>query len=383
VLAHKGIAQLKLFLSLAIIGTINGIPVHIHAEGPRGVGKTSTMRAIQPYLPTIKRIKGCLYNCDPTNPHCPEHRNLSISELATIGAEMIQMPLLELSANSKIGTALGSIDLRRITDTKHPQAYLLPGIIPQAHRGIIIVDEINRLAENSPQITDLLLQVMGTKPGIVQIEEPGFPVQSLPVQVSVWAASNPDEEPGPLHEIRRQLADRFDFTVMAKGLREKEEYKLFFRQQLQDQVKVATDFAKYKTDLNREYILKAELAGEFTDRIAQLLSTYKVESIRAINAIILGLKLSAIQRGNKEPDAFDLDRIMQAALCHRLGVEAEELARQAKIDLNGSVSISKARSTPYAHQAALEPVVSVAGSRNSSIWQRLFFSKEYVSLKKK
>ena len=43
---------------------------------------------------------------------------------------------------------------------------------------------------------------MGTRPGRVQIEETGLPPVELPVLVSVWAASNPDEEPGPLEEIR-------------------------------------------------------------------------------------------------------------------------------------------------------------------------------------
>ena len=87
------------------------------------------------------------------------------------------------------------------------------GTIPKAHRGIIFVDEINRIADTSPEIVDLLLDVMGTKPGRIQIEEAGFPVLEMPVQVSIWAASNPDEEPGPLEDVRRQLSDRFDFAV--------------------------------------------------------------------------------------------------------------------------------------------------------------------------
>ena len=54
---------------------------------------------------------------------------------------------------------------------------------------------------------------MGTKPGRIQIEEAGLPIVEMPVKVSIWSASNPDEDPGPLEDIRRQLSDRFDFTV--------------------------------------------------------------------------------------------------------------------------------------------------------------------------
>ncbi|MDN5376498.1 MAG: magnesium chelatase subunit, partial [Thermacetogenium sp.] len=134
-------------------------------------------------------------------------------EIAALGTEQIPVPFLEISHSAKIGTVAGTIDLGKLTNPSRPEAALLPGIIPQAHRGIVFVDEINRLADTSPEITDVLLDAMGTKPGRVQIEETGLPVVEVPVAVSVWAASNPDEEPGPLAEIRRQLSDRFDLVI--------------------------------------------------------------------------------------------------------------------------------------------------------------------------
>ena len=71
------------------------------------------------------------------------------------------------------------------------------GTIPKAHRGIVFIDEINRIADTSPEIVDLLLDVMGTKPGRIQIEEAGLPVTEIPVQVTVWAASNQMRIPAP------------------------------------------------------------------------------------------------------------------------------------------------------------------------------------------
>jgi len=52
---------------------------------------------------------------------------------------------------------------------------MLPGTLPQAHRGIVLVDEVNRLADTAPELTDILLDAMGTKPGRVQIEETVYP----------------------------------------------------------------------------------------------------------------------------------------------------------------------------------------------------------------
>ena len=81
-----------------------------------------------------------------------------------------------------------------------------------ANRGIVFIDEINRLAETAPEITDVLLSLMGTKPGKIKIEEVGLEPWEIHVSSSVWAASNPDEDPGPWR-IRRQLSDRFDVVV--------------------------------------------------------------------------------------------------------------------------------------------------------------------------
>lgn len=161
---------------MSIVSTYVGEPLHVHAEGVRGTGKTTIARAARGILPNITRIKGCIYNCDPAAPHCPRHRKMSPEEIAKLEVEEIPMPFLEISQSAKVGTVAGSIDLAKLTDPLNPEAQLLPGLIPQAHRGIIFIDEINRLADTAPEITDILLDVMGNKPGHIQIEEAGLPV---------------------------------------------------------------------------------------------------------------------------------------------------------------------------------------------------------------
>lgn len=210
---HPGNEALFAAVELSLMSTRLGWPLHLHAEGVRGTGKTTVLRSVRRCLPRIRRVKGCLYNCDPVAPHCPQHRHLSREQLDAIGTELVPMPFLEISHSARLGTVVGTIDLRRVLDAEGPEAVLLPGTLAKAHRGVVFVDEINRLADTAPELVDALLDVMGTKPGRLQIEEAGLPPVSLPVQVTVWAASNPDEEPGPLEDIRRQLADRFDLAV--------------------------------------------------------------------------------------------------------------------------------------------------------------------------
>ncbi|SHG80133.1 magnesium chelatase subunit I [Thermosyntropha lipolytica DSM 11003] len=332
---YDGNAALFDMVLMSIVSTYAGEPLHIHAEGLRGTGKTTIMRAAKDILPNITRIKGCIYNCDPENPHCPEHRNMTKEEIMRIGTEEIPMPFLEISHSAKVGTVAGSIDLSQLTDRLHPEARLLPGLIPQAHRGIIFVDEINRLADTSPEITDILLDVMGNKPGHIQIEEAGLPVVDITVNVSVWAASNPDEEPGPLEEIRRQLSDRFDMVcymgrpnsvdILANILRENShcgKLNKSFR-------KTDPEYDRQQNDKYRQNIIKwaqtymqTDLPDFLRNFIARLYIKHNLESIRAIEAMQQGAVLHSIIKGRNTPIVNDVTYMIPLVLKHRIDGDA-------------------------------------------------------------
>ncbi len=328
---YEGNESLFDLVKMSIVSTIAGEPMHIHAEGLRGTGKTTIMRKSQDILPTIKRVKGCIYNCDPAEPHCPEHRHLSAEAVAAIGIEEIPMPFLEISHSAKVGTVAGSIDLAKLTDDKNPEARLLPGLIPQAHRGILFIDEINRLADTAPEITDILLDLMGTKPGLVQIEEAGLPVVQIKVVVSVWAASNPDEDPGPLEEIRRQLSDRFDMVcymgrptsleVLAKMLKENfHTNRTNPDRDLLDTAAILKKHQEYTQTLLRwaEIYKRADIPDFVRNYIARLYVKHNLESIRAIEAMQQGAVLYSIIKDRDQATMNDVTRMLPLILKHRL-----------------------------------------------------------------
>ncbi len=332
---YEGNEALFDLIKMSMVSTIAGEPLHVHAEGLRGTGKTTIMRRAQDILPNIERIKGCIYNCDPAQPHCPHHRGLSAREISEIGTEEIPMPFLEISHSAKVGTVAGSIDLAKLTDSSKPEAGLLPGLIPQAHRGILFVDEINRLADTSPEITDILLDLMGTKPGVVQIEEAGLPVVSVKVNVSVWAASNPDEDPGPLEEIRRQLSDRFDMVcymgrptsidVLAKMLKD----NFHNNQSNTNRGTIPTvDYQKqhemYTEIMLRwaERYLQTDLPDFVRNYIARLYIKHNLESIRAIEAMQQGAALYSITKDRDQASINDINHILPLVLKHRLDADA-------------------------------------------------------------
>lgn len=332
---YEGNEPLFELVTMSVISSLAGEPLHIHAEGLRGTGKTTIMRAAKDILPSITRIKGCIYNCDPAAPHCPYHRNLSREEIKELGTEEIQMPFLEISHSAKVGTVAGSVDLARLTDETNPEARLLPGLIPQAHRGIIFIDEINRLADTSPEITDILLDVMGNKPGHIQIEEAGLPVVDVKVSVSVWAASNPDEDPGPLEEIRRQLSDRFDMVcfmgrpnsvdILSQMLKENS-HQWKCRQNKDEKIDEDKNVAICGDIINwADKYMQADLPDFLRNYIARLYIKHNLESIRAIEAMQTGAILHSIIKGRDKVLIGDVTHMIPLVLKHR--VDSDTMVR--------------------------------------------------------
>lgn len=357
---HSGNRDLFQGVEMAAAALLQGRSFHIQVEGLRGTGKTTIMRAARELLRPITRIKGCLYNCDPAAPHCPFHRALTSAEVAALGTEQVARPFLEISQAAKLGTVVGSIDLAKLTDTSNPAAALLPGTIPQAHRGIIFIDEINRLADTAPELADVLLDVMGTKPGRVQLEEPGLPVVELPLTVSVWAASNPDEEPGPLSRIRKQLADRFDITV---AMGRPESYQA-----------VAAILADNPGgELPADHVCRltgrldeVKVSPQLRELLGRLYVDFRLESLRAVAAMENAASLAALLAGRSAAGLQELREVAPLALAHR--VSPETLAAIMEY-LNGLLGSQAGETIPAAD--CTTEMTPRRLSRGAALWARL------------
>ncbi len=407
---HRGNEWLYAAVEMSIMAMLHGLPLHVHAEGLRGTGKTTVMRAARDILPPIERVRGCPYNCRPERPHCPQHKGMGRAELERIGREQVPMPFMEISASAKMGTVIGSIDLGRALDRENPGAALLPGTVARAHRGILFVDEINRLADVSPDLADALLDVMGTKPGRLQIEETGLPKVEMEVAVAVWAASNPDEEPGPLSDVRRQLADRFDLTVpMARPSRAEEVRAILARDPFAADAESApsnrADGAaeRFRAATRRRLPV---VPGEILDLLAEAYVRFSLESLRAVEAWQAAARLHALMAGRPAVDRADLLSTAPLALTHRvelavlgelIGFLQEEAGRPAAVhsvrtaggekalapgtgSVPAGVAAAYGRTTASfpssAAQPASQPIRGTSGSpeagtRSPSWWDRL------------
>jgi Mg-chelatase subunit ChlI len=192
------------------------------------------------------------------------------------------------------------------------------------------------LADTSPEITDILLDVMGNKPGHIQIEEAGLPTVDITVSVSVWAASNPDEDPGPLEEIRRQLSDRFDMVcymgrpdsvdILSHILRENSHTnKLRGRDKTSEADDLNNDqYRKRIIDWSAVYE-KTELPDFLRNFIARLYIKNNLESIRAIEAMQQGAVLFSVIKNRDKVMVNDVTSMMPLVLKHR--VDGDTLIR--------------------------------------------------------
>lgn len=394
---HQGNEGLFAAVEMSVLAITRGVPLHLHAEGLRGTGKTTVLRAARAILPPIERVRGCPYNCRPDRPHCPQHRGLGRSELERIGTETVPMPFLEVSASAKVGTVIGSIDLGRVLDRENPAAALLPGTVARAHRGILFVDEINRLADVSPELADALLDVMGTKPGRLQIEETGLPRVEMEVTVAVWAASNPDEEPGPLSDIRRQLADRFDLAVaMVRPSRTEVVRAILDRDPFEQCVDTAAGWPEEACWRNRHGATLPSVDAACRDLLAEVYVRFNLESLRAVEAWQTAARLNALRAGRPAVEREDLLATVSPALGHRVeldtlgeiiaylrqgekphtmrpaGVEARQLPPAAMAGPTPSAAAARAAElTAASARAAASPAEGGAAVRASSWWARL------------
>lgn len=390
---HSGNRPLVEALETSIVSLLAGRPLHVHVEGLRGTGKTTIIRAMRDILPVIERIRGCPYNCDPLRPHCPLHRDRSPEAISSLGKETISVPFLEISHAGKIGTVVGSIDLARIADPAKLEAALLPGILPRASRGIVFVDEINRLADTSPELTDVLLDVMGTKPGRLQIEETGLPTFEIPITCSVWAASNPDEEPGALEDIRRQLSDRFDFTV---NMGRPQDHSTVKRILIEDDRGPSgtnpqaartgphdLDALRKATSRGSSALPDVTLPDDFASLLAEMYVDFGMESLRAVEAIALGARARAALQSRDRASLDDIRTVLPFALRHR--VDASTLINIGKFLDEYEVRCGRRREpdppkdeAPESAAARAEEVrrreFSTTGDsivRPDSLWERL------------
>lgn len=189
--AIVGQEQMKLAMILtAIDPSLGGVLVF----GDRGTGKSTAVRALAALLPRITVVRGCPVNAaSPAD--CPPWAKVCCTE-----TEERQTPVVDLPLGVTEDRVTGALDIERAL-TQGEKAFQ-PGLLAQANRGYLYIDEVNLLEDH---IVDLLLDVAQSGENVV--ERDGLSIRH-PARFVLIGSGNPEEG-----ELRPQLLDRFGLLV--------------------------------------------------------------------------------------------------------------------------------------------------------------------------
>jgi magnesium chelatase subunit I len=188
------------FLIASVDPSIGGVL----AFGDRGTGKSTAVRALAALLPKVKAVEGCPYNCDPSSPaglcHACEGEHGDHGKKKGPKSVLKPAPVVDLPLGATEDRVVGALNLERAL--AHGEKSFQPGLLAQANRGFLYIDEVNLLEDH---LVDLLLDVAAS--GVNVVEREGLSVRH-PARFVLIGSGNPEEG-----ELRPQLLDRFGLAI--------------------------------------------------------------------------------------------------------------------------------------------------------------------------
>jgi magnesium chelatase subunit D len=293
-----------------LLNAVNPAVGGVLVSGPSGTAKSTAVRGLAELLPEIAVVADCPFACDPAAPECPLCRGRAQLHERRRRRRVVTLPL-----NATEDRVAGTIDMARAL--AEGVKALEPGLLAEANRGILYVDEINLLDDH---LSDVLLDAAAS--GVNVVEREGISL-SHPARFLLVGTMNPEEG-----DLRPQLADRIGLHVEVTALRDPEARGDVIRRReafTLDPDAFAARFSRYEDEL-RERLdgAVARVAGvRVPDRmypaIGTLVTRLGVDSHRADVTVLECAKAIAALAGRDEVATADVREAATLALGHRRG----------------------------------------------------------------
>ncbi|MEV6174800.1 putative cobaltochelatase [Streptomyces sp. NPDC051954] len=304
--AVVGQDDLRLALLLnAVSPAVGGVLV----RGEKGTAKSTAVRALSVLLPEVDVVAGCRFSCAPgaPDPACPDGPHET-------GAG-VQRParMVELPVGASEDRLVGALDIERAL-AEGVKAFE-PGLLADAHRGILYVDEVNLLHDH---LVDLLLDAAAM--GASYVEREGVSVRHA-ARFLLVGTMNPEEG-----ELRPQLLDRFGLTVEVAASREPDQRVEVVRRRLAYDDDPASFTARWADEeaavrarivAARKLLPSVRLGDGALRQIAATCAAFEVDGMRADIVMARTATALASWAGRTEVLAEDVRQAALLALPHR------------------------------------------------------------------
>ncbi|MFD5499257.1 putative cobaltochelatase [Streptomyces sp. NPDC127061] len=296
--------QLALLLN-SVAPNIGGVLV----RGEKGTAKSTAVRALSALLPEVDVVSGCRFSCAPDSPDpaCPDGPHEPGTGVSR-DARMVELPV-----GASEDRLVGALDIERAL-AEGVKAFE-PGLLADAHRGILYVDEVNLLHDH---LVDLLLDAAAM--GASYVEREGVSVRHA-ARFLLVGTMNPEEG-----ELRPQLLDRFGLTVEVAASRETDQRVEVVRRRLaydDDPAGFAAGWAGEEDALRarivaaRALLPEVRLGDSALRQIAATCAAFEVDGMRADIVMARTATALAAWAGRTEVLAEDVRQAALLALPHR------------------------------------------------------------------